>query len=460
MKRNFNHAKYFIFLLCLFLDLSSAKGQQLDFEKYYFNNLSFRFDNHYVIKTSDNNFLMTGNTVGFSNSYFLLKIDQFGDSIWLKTPPYGGPLTSGQTIKELSNGNYAVLCTEWGSYQRLLLVIYNSSGDSLTSNRYVVNGDLYITNINESNGSLFILGVENNSLGTYIIQTDLFGDSVSCHLDTAFQIANHNNAVCFDGGSFVIAGTTRDTSGIRHPSVEKIDTTGNVLWKVDYLQFPESFGYELFSFLNGYVLHTISMSNGENMIRIDSIGSIIWDTQITPGITSVISPDNTRILVVADAIDLYWYDSTGTYIQGQSFTLTLPGSQYLANAFADNQQIYVSGTVQTGQSPVYSSGFLVQLTDTFIVSTNDHQRNYNNYVYPTVGTPGEQIYFHVVDKISKDTKYAIYSTHGTFISEGAIFISDPYSEPSIKIPESVTSGLYFLKVFSNNSNYTFRIIVQ
>ncbi len=458
---NCNLAKYFLFSICLFISLNSAIGQQLDFEKYYFNNFSYRYDNYYVIKTSDNNFLMTGSTVGFNTSYFLLKIDQFGDSIWLKTPPYGPPTTSGQAIKELSNGNYALLCLELGSYQRLLLVIYNSLGDSLTSNHYDVNGDLYITNISESNGNLFLLGQDRRSNGTYLLKTDLYGDSLSYHCDTTFRIANHNNSVCFDGNNFVVAGTTIDSSGIFFPSIEKFDTSGNILSKIDYPQFPGGIGTELIRYLNGYVFKTISMSNGDNMIRIDSLGAILWDTPITSSLTSIISPDNTRILVVADAIDLYWYDSTGAYMQGQSFTLTLPGSQYLANAFADNQQIYVSGTVQTGQSPVYSSGFLVQLTDTSIVSTNDLQRNNDNYVYPTMCIPGEQIYFHVVNKIYKETKFVIYNAVGKLISENAIIISDSSSsEPIIKIPDSITSGIYFLKIVSNNSIYTFRIIVH
>lgn len=460
MKLNLNRGKYFLFLLYLFIDLSFVVGQQLDFEKYYFNNFSYNYENYYVIKTSDNNFLMTGNTVGFNNSYFLLKINQLGDSIWLKTPPFGGLLSSGQTIKELSNGNYALLCVESSAYQRLLLVIYDSLGNILSSNHFNVNGNLYVTNISESNGFLFVLGQQHSSFGTYLIKTNLSGDSLGYHSDTTFVIANHNNSVCFDGSNFVAAGTTIDSSGTYFPSIEKFDTSGNVLWKVDYPQFSGGTGSELFRYSDGYIFKTISMTNGPNIIRIDSTGSILWNTQISQNLSSVISPDNSRILVVSDAIELYWYDSTGAYIQGESFPLTLPGIKYVVNAFVDNQQIYVSGTQQTGQSPIYSSGFLVQLTDTSIVSTNDLQRIYNNYVYPTICSLGGQIKFHASEKIPIDTKYTIHNSLGKVVSTGIISISDPYSDAIIKIPNSIGYGIFYLKIFSNNSNYTFRFIVQ
>lgn len=456
MKSNANRGLNFSFLLYLFLGLSSAKGQQLDFEKYYFGNLDL--ENYDVIKTSDNGFLMTGNTFGFLNDYFLMKMNEFGDTLWVKFAPAGG-LSSGKTIKELSNGNYAVLCTEFNA--RLWLVIYDSTGNILSSNRFTGNGDLYITNISESNGNLFLLGQDRSSLGTYLIKTDLAGDSMNCHIDTTFLISNHNNSVCFDGRNFVVAGTSIDSS-VTYPSIEKFDTSGNVVWKVDYPQYSGSTGSELIRYSDGYVFKVVTLSPGANILRIDSGGSIIWDTPISYLSSSVLSPGNSRILVIEDVVDLYWYDSTGTFMQRQTFPLTLPNvsDEYVVNSFVDNQQIFVSGTVQTWQTRIHSSGFLVQLTDTSLVSSNDLQRNYNNYVYPTMCTSGEQIYFHVVDKFSKQSKYTIYSSLGKVISEGVISISDSYSEPTIKIPASITDGLYFLKIFLNSSNYTFRLIVQ
>ena len=450
----------FLFILFLFLSLTSAKGQQLDFEKYYFANSSSDLENYDVIKTSDNGFLMTGNTFGFINDYFLMKMNEFGDTLWVKYAPGGGLRSSGQTIKELSNGNYAVLCTEFSAYERLLLVIYDSSGNMLSSKRFTGNGDLYITNISESNGNLFLLGQDRSSLGTYLIKTDLAGDSLSFHSDTTFLIANHNNSVCFDGSNFVVAGTTIDTSGTRYPSIEKFDTSGSVIWKVDYPQYSGGLGEELFQYSDGYIFKTEQVSTSADIIRIDSTGSIIWDIPLSSLHSSVISPDNSRIMFIHDVIEWYWFDSTGAFLQAQMIPLTLPNISYesVVNAFVDNQHLFVSGTVQTWQARIHSSGFLVKLTDTTIVSSNDLQRNYFNYVYPTICASGEQIYFHVVDKISKDAKFAIYNSLGKLMSEGVI--SDPSSQPIIKIPLSITSGMYFLKIFSTTSNYTFRFIVQ
>ena len=459
MKWNFTSGKYYIFLLCLLYGLNSAKGQQLDFEKYYFGNSGL--ENYDVIKTSDNGFLMTGNTFGWTNVFFLMKMNEFGDTLWYKNAPYSGPSFSGQTIKELTNGNYAVLCSQI-IYQTLLLVIYDSSGNLLSSNYFNLNGNLYITNISESNGNLFLLGQDRYSLGTYLIKTDLFGDSLSYQIDTTFLIANHNNSVCFDGSNFVVAATTNDTSASRYPSIVKFDTSGSVVWKVDYPQYSGFRGEELFRYSDGYIFKTISYSSSGNVIRLDSTGSIIWDTPLSSLNSSVISPDNSRIMFIHDVIEWYWLDSTGAFLQGQQISLTLPNvsSETVVKAFVTNQQIFVTGTLQTWTVSYNSCGFLVQLTDTSIVSTVDLQRNYNNYLYPTVCTPGEQIYFHIVDKISKDAKYAIYSSLGKVMSKGVISISDINCEPIIKIPASTTSGLYFLRVYSNNSNYTFRLVVQ
>ena len=460
LKWNLNLVKYLLFSLFLSIGLNSARGQQLDFEKYYFDSLSSGpdLDNYDVIKTSDNGFLMTGVILGWNETYFLMKMNEFGDTLWFRSAAPSGGIIYGQTIKELTNGNYALLCTEFSSYQRLLLLIYDSSGNILSSNHYSANGDLYITNISESNGNLFLLGQEHSRQGTYILKTDLFGDSLSYHVDTTFLIALNNNSISFDGSNFIVAGTTIDTSGTSYPAIVKFDTSGAVLWKVDYLQFSESMGSQLFRYSSGYIFKTTSNTIGPRLIRTDSTGSVIWDIPISQNLSSVLSPDESRILVATDDDYLFWYDSTGAYIQGQLLSLALPGT--VVKSFADNQQIFVSGTYRTGLPQIYACAFLVQLTDTSIVSTNDLERNHNNYVYPTICPSGTQIHFHAIDKIPIDMKFSIYSSQGMLMSEGAISNSDPSSEPIIKIPDSIISGLYLLKIFSNNSNFTFRFIVQ
>lgn len=458
MKRNFNHGKYFVFILCLCLGWSSAKGQQLDFEKYYFGNSGL--ENYDVIKTSDNGFLMTGNTFGWTNVFFLMKMNEFGDTLWYKNAPYSGPSFSGQTIKELTNGNYAVLCSQI-IYQTLLLVIYDSSGNLLSSNYFNLNGNLYITNISESNGNLFLLGQDRYSLGTYLIKTDLFGDSLSYQIDTTFLIANHNNSVCFDGSNFVVAATTNDTSASRYPSIVKFDTSGSVVWKVDYPQYSGFRGEELFRYSDGYIFKTISYSSSGNVIRLDSTGSIIWDTPLSSLNSSVISPDNSRIMFIHDVIEWYWLDSTGAFLQGQQISLTLPNvsSETVVKAFVTNQQIFVTGTLQTWTGSYNSCGFLVQLTDTSIVSIGDFQRNQDCYIYPTVGLPGSNIYFHNAGSASENLKIIMYNSSGKLIENSTMSTGNLNSDSTIKIPDSMTSGLYFFKIITNKANYTFRFIV-
>lgn len=457
---NTNYRKYYLFIFFIFYGLNSSHGQQLDFERYYFDSLtSFPdLDNYDVIKTSDNGFLMTGVILGWNETYFLMKMNELGDTLWLKSAPLGGGTIYGQTVKELTNGNYALLCNEFGSYQRLLLLIYDTSGNIVTSNRYNINGDLYITNISESNGYLFLLGQEYSRQGTYLLKTDLFGDSLSYHVDTTFQIANYNNSVCFDGGNFVVAGSTIDTSGTRFPTVAKFDTSGTLIWKVDYPQIPGNFGSQLIQYLGGYIFNTLASSTSPHLLRLDSVGSIVWDIPGSAYFASVLSPDGSRILVAEDDLRLFWYDSSGDLLQYQSIQLALNGT--LIKAFAHDQQIILSGTYRTGLSTIYSTAFLAQFTDTSIVSTNDFKRNQNGYVYPTICSAGENLSFHTIDKISKEMKIAIYSSLGTCVMEDAILIFDSFSDPTIKIPNSISSGLYFIKIFSNNSYSTFRIIVQ
>lgn len=457
---NMNYRKYYLFIFSIFLGLSSSHGQQLDFERYYFDSLSSfpDLDNYDVIKTSDHGFLMTGVILGWNETYFLMKMNEHGDTLWLKSAPPGGGVIYGHAVKELSNGNYALLCSEFGSYQSLLLLIYDTSGNIVTSNRYNMNGDLYITNISESNGYLFLLGEEHSRQGTYLLKTDLFGDSLSYHVDTTFQIANYNNSVCFDGGNFVVAGSTIDTSGTRFPTVAKFDTSGTLIWKVDYPQFPGNYGSQLFQYLGGYIFNTLASSNSPHLLRLDSIGSIIWDNPGSSYFASVISPDDSRILVVENDLRLFWYDSTGSLLQFQFIQLALNGT--LVKAFSHDQQIILSGTYQTGISTIYSTAFLAQFTDTSIVSTNDFNSDHNAYVYPTICSAGENISFHTIEKISKEMKVTIYSSLGTRVMEEANLTFDSFSDPAFKIPNSISSGLYFIRIFSNNRYCTFRIIVQ
>ena len=244
------------------------------------------------------------------------------------------------------------------------------------------------------------------------------------------------------------------------PEVEKFDTNGIVLSKFDYPQFAVSTGSQLFQYSNGYILKTISMTIGDHLIRIDSFGSIVWDTQISQTTNSITSPDNNRILVASDGINLYWYDSSGAFIYYQSIPLILPGLKTMVKTINNGQQICFAGVVESGSFPTNFSAFLVQLTDTSIVSTNDMVSSNDNYIYPAIFHPGSQLFFRNNGKVYENMEITIYDSLGKIVADNVNSCIGNNSDFIINTPDSLKEGMYILKISSKNIFYVFRFIVQ
>lgn len=197
-----------------------------------------------IIQTSDGGFLICGKQRGFYNTNwygFLYKVDSAGNFQWYKSYNNPGPYQAIWDVIELPDHSF--MCT----------------GNNINT----INGDL--------DAFYFYVDSLGNQLAVFTIPT--LGNSAFCEL-----IEGNNN-------SFVMIGSENFSSGSIQPyinSIVKINTTGAIIWKKNYLAF-NSVGSALgvSKALNGGYIYSGLSDNTTNTVKayihlLDENGDSLW----------------------------------------------------------------------------------------------------------------------------------------------------------------------------------------
>jgi len=198
----------------------------------------------HIIETSDNNFVIVGNTMTEANKLdvYLLKCNDSGDTLWTRT--YGGlEDDNGWCVKETSDKGY-IITGFTNSYNArmndVLLLKTDADGKEQWRKTFGGPGDDIAWSIvlNEDDG--FTIAAQTNSSGhgeldAYLIRTNNNGDTLWTRTYGGPETDRVFSVDLTKDGSILLAGITYSFgAGDRDAYLLKTDRNGNLLWQKTY----------------------------------------------------------------------------------------------------------------------------------------------------------------------------------------------------------------------------------
>ncbi|WP_304132310.1 T9SS type A sorting domain-containing protein [Ignavibacterium album] len=253
-----------------------------------------------VHQTSDGGYIIAGSTYSFGNSFmntWLIKTDEFGDTLWTKT--YGGNnYDYGYSVQQTADGGYIVVggtaSFGAGNYD-VFLIRTDQFGDTLWTKTYGgIDYDVGVCVQQTSDSGYIITGVT-TSFGAgnddvYCIRTNQDGDTLWTKTYGGIENDNGNFVQQTFGGGFIIIGNTRSMgAGSSDILLLRITTNGNVLWTKTYGGINPDFGNSVQQLsTGGFILCGKTGSYGAGgydawIIRTSNNGDTLWTKTIGTG---------------------------------------------------------------------------------------------------------------------------------------------------------------------------------
>ncbi|MBN2620965.1 T9SS type A sorting domain-containing protein [candidate division WOR-3 bacterium] len=259
-----------------------------------------------VQQTTDNCYIVAGQTFQISYDVWLLKIDSLGDTLWTKT--YGGSSDDcGNSIQQTCDGGYIIAgytsSFGAGNYD-VYLIKTDSLGDTLWTRTYGgLEGD-YASSVQQTIDKGYIMAGITTSFGAdgmdaYVIKTDSLGDTLwtRTYGGTGSDFCYAANLTSDKG--YILAGRTNSFgAGSYDLYVVRADSLGNQCWTLTCggIQDEEARSVQQTSD-QGYIVtgHTASFGAG------------IWDVylvKIAPDTMGVKEQPNIRWNVASNIMDI------------------------------------------------------------------------------------------------------------------------------------------------------------
>jgi hypothetical protein len=265
---------------------------ELEWEKRYGG--SYNDFIRFVQQTSDNGYIMVGDTYSPSNGgsdVYLVKTDSAGNVVWQKN--FGGiGHDCGYCVRQTSDGGYILIgdtesCGN-GGYDMYLIKV-SASGNKQWENTFGGTGNDFGSSVWVNNDGTFILAGETNSFGTggsdiYLVKVDATGTEIwGVYMDWAEHDWLASVRTTNDGGIVVAGGTMSFGAGSSDALLCKIDASGDtMLWGMVYggTQYDTACDLELTSD-GGFAVagHTASFGAGSDdayLIKADASGNMQW----------------------------------------------------------------------------------------------------------------------------------------------------------------------------------------
>ena len=214
---------------------------------------------NFVMQTSDGGYMVSGHTQDFGAQdcdAFLLKLDQYGSSQWIKT--YGGDSDDiGEGIVELPAGGGYVIAGMTASYgntgvsmnRHVYLIKTNSTGDTTWTKVYAGAGVEECYSIARMNDGGFLAAGWSTSFGSgendgWLLRLDANGDTLWTRLYQNIGDTRLNKIIHTADNGFLLAGyTVPATNGESQGMAIKLDANGNEVWKKMYATSGTNIGF-------------------------------------------------------------------------------------------------------------------------------------------------------------------------------------------------------------------------
>jgi PKD repeat protein len=242
---------------------------------------------HWMDETDDNGYIITGGTSSFgagNQDAFLLRLDEFGDTLWCKT--FGGTAVDyGNSCAQLDDGTF-VMAGRTLSFGGGFLLRTDSDGDTIWTITFNNAADDWGRRVQQTDdGGIIVIGSIvgiGAGLGEYyIVKVDIDGNIEWTRSwggtgpDYAFSVAQND-----DGGYIVVGGALSFGAGGFDVMAVRTDMNGDTLWAKVYGSTGSEIGYGAKQTDDGgFIILSHSAAIGVGgiwVIKTDAMGDTLW----------------------------------------------------------------------------------------------------------------------------------------------------------------------------------------
>jgi len=403
---------------------TDANGNELWTKTYGGNGWDAPLD---MKKTLDNCYVITGGTSSFgagASDAFMIKIDNNGDSLWLKT--YGGSIDDAAYEVDICEDSGYIMsgstCSFADGFAAAYLIRTNNNGDTLWTKTYEKKDFNGANCMIKTNIDGFILvgvtEIDPPSADGLVIKTNSIGDTLwlntygGASYDELYSICEDNN------GNYLICGTTYNlVNGSYDIYVIKITVNGELIWDRSFGGTGPDNSYSIIQTNdNNYVIVGSTESFGAEgidvyLIKINSDGDTIW-TRTFGG-----ASDD-------------WASSIQETVDGGYIILGY------THSFGGNKDVYLIKTDENGQ----------------VLGMDDCLSPINNRISVFPNPTNGQTNIHISKQFGQTKTLEIFD----IIGQLKLTKTDSFSDIDIS---SLTSGLYFIVLTNtDNERQTMKII--
>ncbi|PCJ28315.1 MAG: hypothetical protein COA97_01395 [Flavobacteriales bacterium] len=478
--------------IIIFLSIGVTSCAQVVFNNVYdFNNdLNGSFE---ILEVSDGGYLISATYNGNGlTGIWIIKLSYLGDTLWTKQYDISINGEQAYSLIELSNGGY-VVC---GSFSDTItmtasafLMKIDNQGDSLWMKKYETAGHDYAYNVAQTPDGGFVvagwiwLAPSLTTTDAWVFKTDSLGNMLWQKQFDEYGFSEFIQGLVVNADStIVIGGTTLLNSTTSRAYVVKLTPNGDVIWKKEFAgpTAADIFNMDTTSD-EGYIVAGNIIINGEQRAyaaKLDSLGNVVWENDFARGdrnysfsaihelpngnfMAAGVDIDvNQPILTGEPRVRLFELNALGDSIWSKQYTHYGAGSEdYVFDMKLTNDGGYVMcGYIINGSLPQKNDVLVIKVdsngcdVSNCTVGINENTLIENEvivYPNPNNGT------FTIEASNLENSVLEIYNLTGQLVSQTTL----QNNTKTIDISKQA-NGLYLLKITSNQQVVTRRIVKQ
>jgi len=287
-----------------------------------------------MIPSPDGGFMLNGYAnAGYATVMWLVKTNGSGDTLW--TQSYGYPSGWGTALQATNDGGY-ILGGSFGNPRRMYLVKINASGDTLWSNVYGQDGDQVLDVCQTDDGGYILAGWNSYYyLGAFLVKTDATGNEMwrRAFYDVDSLYFEDASSISTTMGGFLIAGTVMVITDNAY--LAKTDHSGNLVWIRTWSGIGSAYGKS----------HVAVTDGGYAIAGYTAVGSNLDAYLVRTGAETLLStPQHLVIQVLGSDVQLAWQDDLSPYYRVFSDTSTDGLFETLQGSTSDTTFLLIGGT--------------------------------------------------------------------------------------------------------------------
>ena len=332
-----------------------------------------------VLQTFDGGYIIVGNITrssGYADIY-LIKTDNYGDTLWTKTFGRIGDNTEGFSVDQLSDSGFIItgFAHAAGNFD-LALIRTDNNGDTLWTKLYIGFRNETGYSVHQTFDGGFIIAGKTNSYGAgeedfYLVKTDANGDSVWTRTFGGISFDEGQCMIQTTDSGYIVAGSTYSFGvGANDIYLVKTDASGDTLWTKAIGDSANNYVSSIKqTFDGGFIITGISLGTVSNsyLMKTDSMGNISWSktfNRIQP--VSVVQTSDSNFVLVGNANKYILIVKTNS-IGDTLWTKAIGDSSYGAIA-QFMSQTSDGGFVITGKKNIFDSLYY----DVYLLKTDSN----------------------------------------------------------------------------------------